>query len=141
MGKFVSKGAKVAILPNVQRWHPGTFTKPDIVRAIVQMCRQAVGMVQRDGEKRLLLGTLGKVGAPEALALIVPYLEDRGVRREAGMAAVTLAGGLLRGRGPSPHAGKLIVPLEKVVQADVSADITRRARDLVGQARTKAGQN
>jgi uncharacterized protein (DUF362 family) len=31
----------VAILPNVQRWHPGTFTKPEIVRAIVQMCRQA----------------------------------------------------------------------------------------------------
>ena len=41
MGNFVPKGAKVAILPNVQRWHPGTFTKPDIVRAVVQMCRQA----------------------------------------------------------------------------------------------------
>jgi uncharacterized protein (DUF362 family) len=41
MGKFVPKGAKVAILPNVQRWHPGTFTKPDIVRAIVQMCKRA----------------------------------------------------------------------------------------------------
>ncbi len=41
MQKFVPKGARVAILPNVQRWHPGTFTKPDIVRAIVQMCRQA----------------------------------------------------------------------------------------------------
>jgi len=41
MEKFVPKGAKVAILPNVQRWHPGTFTKPDIVRAIVHMCWQA----------------------------------------------------------------------------------------------------
>lgn len=39
--KFVPKGAKVAILPNVQRWHPGTFTKPDIVRALVQMCNEA----------------------------------------------------------------------------------------------------
>ena len=35
--KFVPKGAKVAILPNVQRWHPGTFTKPDIVRAIARL--------------------------------------------------------------------------------------------------------
>ena len=41
MEKFVPKGAKVAILPNVQRWHPGTFTKPEIVRAIVQMCKRA----------------------------------------------------------------------------------------------------
>lgn len=38
---FVPKGARVAILPNVQRWHPGTFTKPGIVRAIVQMCKKA----------------------------------------------------------------------------------------------------
>ncbi|NOR15260.1 MAG: DUF362 domain-containing protein [Candidatus Aminicenantes bacterium] len=41
MQKFVPKGARVAILPNVQRWHPGTFTKPDIVRAVAQMCKQA----------------------------------------------------------------------------------------------------
>jgi uncharacterized protein (DUF362 family) len=41
MEKFVPKGARVALLPNVQRWHPGTFTKPEIVRAVVQMCRQA----------------------------------------------------------------------------------------------------
>jgi uncharacterized protein (DUF362 family) len=41
MEQFVPKGAKVALLPNVQRWHPGTYTKPDIVRAVVQMCRAA----------------------------------------------------------------------------------------------------
>ena len=41
MDAFIPKGARVAILPNVQRWHPGTFTKPEIVRAIVQMCKKA----------------------------------------------------------------------------------------------------
>lgn len=41
MEKFVRRGARVAILPNVQRWNPGTFTKPGIVRAVVQMCKQA----------------------------------------------------------------------------------------------------
>ena len=41
MEKFVPKGSKVALLPNVQRWHPGTFTKPEIVRAVIQMCKQA----------------------------------------------------------------------------------------------------
>jgi len=41
MGHFIPKGARVAILPNVQRWHPGTYTKPEIVRAIIQMCKKA----------------------------------------------------------------------------------------------------
>ncbi len=41
MDHFIPKGSNVAILPNVQRWHPGTFTKPEIVRAIVQMCKKA----------------------------------------------------------------------------------------------------
>ncbi len=41
MERFVPKGSRVAILPNVQRWHPGTFTKPEIVRATVQMCKKA----------------------------------------------------------------------------------------------------
>jgi len=41
MDKFVPRGSRVAILPNVQRWHPGTFTKREIVRAVVQMCMQA----------------------------------------------------------------------------------------------------
>ncbi|MCJ7583114.1 MAG: DUF362 domain-containing protein [Candidatus Aminicenantes bacterium] len=41
MKNFVPSGAKVAILPNVQRWHPGTFTKAEIVRAVVRMCMEA----------------------------------------------------------------------------------------------------
>ena len=39
--KFVPKGAKVALLPNTQSRHPGTFTKPDILRAVIQMCKKA----------------------------------------------------------------------------------------------------
>ena len=41
MGRFVSKGARVAILPNTQSHHPGTFTKPEIVRAVIRMCHEA----------------------------------------------------------------------------------------------------
>jgi len=41
MEKFVPKNSRVAILPNVQRWHPGTYTSPEIVRAVVQMCKKA----------------------------------------------------------------------------------------------------
>ena len=39
--RFVPKDSRVAILPNVQRWHPGTYTKPEIVRSVINMCKEA----------------------------------------------------------------------------------------------------
>ena len=41
MKSFIPRNSRVAILPNVQSHHPGTFTKPEIVRAVVRMCREA----------------------------------------------------------------------------------------------------
>ena len=41
MGRFVPKGAKVALLPNVQSRHPGTYTKPEILEAVIHLCREA----------------------------------------------------------------------------------------------------
>ena len=42
----------------------------------IEMCKQAAGLVQRDEEKRLLLGTLGNIESPDAMNLILPYLSD-----------------------------------------------------------------
>jgi len=39
--KFGLKNLKVALLPNVQSRHPGTYTKPDIVRAAIRICQKA----------------------------------------------------------------------------------------------------
>ncbi len=39
--KFVSNNAKVALLPNVQSRHPGAFTKPEILRGVLRLCKQA----------------------------------------------------------------------------------------------------
>lgn len=41
MEKFIPKNSRVALLPNVQSRHPGTFTKPEIVRAAIQMCKES----------------------------------------------------------------------------------------------------
>lgn len=41
MEKFVKKGSRVAILPNTQSRHPGSYTKPDVVRAVIRMCKEA----------------------------------------------------------------------------------------------------
>jgi HEAT repeat protein len=106
----------------------------------LQMCRDAAGVIQRDDEKRLLLGTLSKIGAPEAMTVILPYLEDAGVRQEAGIAAVTIAERLLRGRGPWPQAAQLVEPLEKVIQAAPNDQVTRRAETLLEKAQG-AGSN
>jgi uncharacterized protein (DUF362 family) len=45
--RFVYKGAKVALLPNVQSRHPGAFTKPEVLRAVIRLCRKA-GAVEID---------------------------------------------------------------------------------------------
>ena len=41
MQRFVPKNSKVALLPNPQSNNPGTYTKPEIVRAAIQMCKEA----------------------------------------------------------------------------------------------------
>jgi uncharacterized protein (DUF362 family) len=39
--KFVPRDSRVCLLANVQRNNPGTFTKPDIVRAMITLCKKA----------------------------------------------------------------------------------------------------
>ena len=41
MKKFVPKKGKVALLPNVQSRHPGSYTKPEVLRAVIKMCKKA----------------------------------------------------------------------------------------------------
>jgi uncharacterized protein (DUF362 family) len=38
---YVPKGARVLLMPNVQSKNPGTFTKPEILRAAIRMCKTA----------------------------------------------------------------------------------------------------
>ncbi|MCK4337917.1 MAG: DUF362 domain-containing protein, partial [Candidatus Aminicenantes bacterium] len=41
MKTFVPEGARVALLPNSQSRHPGTFTNPEVIRAGIRMCKAA----------------------------------------------------------------------------------------------------
>ena len=103
------------------------------------MARQAAGIVQRDDEKRLLLGTLSGIGSPEALLLITPYLDDIGVRQEAAAAVVGIADKFLRGRGQKDAAGvaALIGPLEKVTQMTGDQEVVGRAKTLLRRAKNQ----
>lgn len=39
--KYIPENSRVAVLPNTQSKHPGTYTKPDIVRSVIRMCKEA----------------------------------------------------------------------------------------------------
>jgi len=41
MGRFVHQGATVAVLANAQSRHPGTFTGPEVLRAVIRMAKEA----------------------------------------------------------------------------------------------------
>ncbi len=41
IGGFVPKNSRVAIVPNTQSNHPGTYTKPEILRTMIRLCREA----------------------------------------------------------------------------------------------------
>jgi HEAT repeat protein len=102
------------------------------------MCRQAAGLVQSNDEKKLLLAALGSIQSPDSLALIEPYLDDAGVRDEAGNAAVGIATSILQGGQAAQLAGKLVQPLEKVARVTTNAQLAGRAKTVLDQARAKA---
>ena len=137
--------AKTAGNPNDKtlclRGYLGLAARPDLpVNQRLSMCRQVVGLIQRNAEKKLLLGALGSINSPDALALIMPYLDDPATREEAGMASVAIADVLLKGRNTSKPAPKLIEALEKVAQVTANADLARRAKALLRRAQGRGSR-
>jgi HEAT repeat protein len=102
------------------------------------MCRHAAGLVQSNDEKKLLLAALGSIHSPDSLALIQPYLDDAGVREEAGNATVGIAAGILQAGQAAKLAAKLIEPLEQVTRVTTNTQLAGRAKTLLDQARAKA---
>jgi len=101
------------------------------------MCGQAASMIQRDEEKRLLLGTLGSIDSPEAIMVILPYLDNAGTREEAAAAIVNVAEKLLRGPERDKYLESVSGPVEKAAAATTNNDTARRAEALLRRARTR----
>ena len=94
------------------------------------ICRESAPMIQRDDEKRLLLGALGSLANPESLNLCMTYLDDAGVKREAVAAVMAIA----EKRAKDQHVAITKTALEKVVL--VAADnpaVVKRAQELLQQ--------
>jgi HEAT repeat protein len=104
----------------------------------LSMCREAEGVIERNEEKKLLLGALGNIDSTEALSMIMPYLDEPATRKEASMGALAIAEKLLKGRGAARFASKLIKPIEKVIKVTTDAKTAQRAKGLLKQAQSKA---
>jgi len=121
------------------RGYLGFASRPDLpVKQRLSMCREAEGLIQRDDEKKLLLGALGNINSPGALSLIAPYLDASATREEASAAVVSISERLLKGRGAPKVASRLIKPLEKVAQVTTNSEVSRKAKELLKQAQSKA---
>lgn len=101
----------------------------------LDMCQQAAKLVEKDDEKRLLLGVLSGMNSPAAVGLIEPFLDQPAIQEEACTAIVGLAEKLLQGKQAAKVAGRLVPPLEKVARVTSKADLAKRATELVNRAK------
>jgi uncharacterized protein (DUF362 family) len=84
MEKFVPKHSRVALLPNVQSSHPGTFTNPEVVRAAIRLCRRAgaaeISLLSWQAMKNWESTGLARVAADEGAELKLFSREETNFR-------------------------------------------------------------
>lgn len=125
----------LAVLPGYLVW----ATRPGLsVEQRLAICRTAAGMIQKSEEKRLFLTALGGIPSSEAIRLAMPCLNEPEMREEAAAALVSVAESLLRGQNAKQAASELIGPLAEVARLASSAEVVRRAKAALDQAKKQA---
>jgi uncharacterized protein (DUF362 family) len=80
MSKYVPKGSKVAILANAQGNNPGAYTKPQILKAAIQMCKKAgakeINCITQMPEEAWVSNGSKKVVDEESVKLVLVKFED-----------------------------------------------------------------
>jgi len=99
------------------------------------MCREAAAMVERNEEKKLLLGVLGTVPAVEALSMAMVHIDNSATKDEASMAAVAISEKIVEQK-PTEVADAL----QKVMQTTDNKDVIRRAKEILDRAKKTAGK-
>jgi HEAT repeat protein len=88
--------------------------------------KAALAMIERPDEKRLALTALGGIPTTDALALVVPSLDDPALKAEAAIAALTI-GEKLAATQPAVVSDAM----KKLIQAAPDAKLVKRAQALV----------
>ena len=99
------------------------------------MCKEAAVLIQRNQEKKLLLGALATVPAPEALSMAMAHLDNPATKDEACLAAVAICEKIVQQK-----PGEVADALQKVMRATKNRNVTRRARAVLNKAKKAAEQ-
>lgn len=95
------------------------------------ICQQAAALMERDDERKLLLGTLSAIPTVESLALAAVSLDRPAIQEEACAAVVAIAEKLLHASDASKHAPRLRELLQKAAQSTTSPALAKRAETLL----------
>ncbi|MFH1267111.1 MAG: hypothetical protein ABIK89_15395, partial [Planctomycetota bacterium] len=101
-------------------------------RQKLAMSREAMAAASRDQEKELVLDALTRVASPAALKLIVPHLDDPGLKKAASAAAVSLGEQIV-----DSHPAPVAEAMKKAVQAAGNDELAQRAEALLKRAEAK----
>jgi len=96
----------------------------------LEMCREATGLIQRNEEKKLLLGVLGTVPSVEALSMAMTYMADPLVRNEACFSVVAISEKIVL---QNPEA--VTEAIGKVLEATKNRNVTRRAEQVLNKVK------
>jgi len=96
----------------------------------LEICRQAAALIERDEEKKLLLGALSTVPAVEALSMAMGHLDDPATRDEASFAAVAIGEQIVEQK-----PGEVAEALQKVLKATDNRNVRNRARQILDKAK------
>ena len=94
------------------------------------MCKQAAAIIERDEERRLLLGVLGTVASPDALAMAMAHLDNNATKGEAASAAVAVAERIV-----DQNAAAVVEAMPKVLKATNDRELAKRARAVLDKAK------
>jgi hypothetical protein len=98
------------------------------------MAREANALIQRPDEKRLLLGSLGSVPSAEALAMVLPHLDDAATKNEAVLAGVSICEQIAKS-----HPTEVSAAIRKLrPAAGEDRGVIRRLNTVASQLRGKA---
>lgn len=95
--------------------------------ADVELLSEAMDLAKRSQEKRLVLGVLGGIGSPEALALALPAVDVSTLREDAGLAVVLIAEKIEDGDEAAIRSA-----IESVLGKVQSQTIRERAQKVLG---------
>jgi HEAT repeat protein len=105
----------------------GQFAMPLDQR--LAMCKEILAAAQRDDERKLVLGILGRNPSAESLALVAPHLGGT-LKDDAAKAAVAIAEKIV-----SAQPGPVADAMQKVVAGSENAAVVKKAKGLLDQAK------